>query len=166
MAWIQFCSHTYITALHKRTLKQMHFLKLSKMHSTGFCKPAQCSTPLQHVTESNLSRNTKFKLEIRGMPSLAQAGCMKTLRNCITDARHYLIFSGVSLATLLSPPDSLTKACRSRSSSNSLKSLICCRSAFISVSCFWGLHLSGDSTSCKTCKKLNPFSPCEVLAYC
>ena len=166
MTWIQFCSHTYITALHKRTSIQIHFLKFSKMHTVGFCKSAHCSITLQHVTGPNLLENTKFELEIRGMPSLAQAGCMKTLRNCIADTPPYLIFSGVSLATLLSPPDSLTKACRSRSCSNSSKSLICCWSAFISVSCFWGLHLSGDSTSCKTCKKLNLFSPCELMAHC
>ena len=133
------------------------FLELSKMHSIGFCKSAHCCTPLQHVTGSSLSRNTKCELEIRHLQSVAQARCMKTLRNCIADAPHYLIFSGVSLATLLSPPDSLTKACRSRSSSNSSKLLICCWSASINVSCFWGLHLSGDSTSCKTCNKLNLF---------
>ncbi len=44
MTWIQFCSHTYITALHKRTSMQMLFLKPSKMHFTGICKSATTAT--------------------------------------------------------------------------------------------------------------------------
>lgn len=63
----------------------------------------------------------------------------------------YLIFSEVSLATLLSPPDNLTKACHKRSSSYWSKLLICLCNALISVVC-GVLTRRGDNTSCNTCK--------------
>lgn len=63
----------------------------------------------------------------------------------------YLILSGVSLATLLSPPDNFTKACRSLSSSKSSKLLSCLPSASIKVIYLGALLRSGDRTSCNTC---------------
>ena len=91
--------------------------------------------------------------------------CCKAPVAALCDHTH-LILSRVSLATLLSPPDSLTKACRRRSSSNSSKSRICCRSALIKVTCFKALLLSGDSTSCKTCNKNHcPFRICSTRCH-